>query len=234
MAIAKDILLQILLEAKDRNLSLGKTQLIKLLYLVEVEYYRQTGERLTSLQWVFHLYGPYSHELEDILAERVFEKEELKTASERDFINFRIAEPVRSYRSFVNPKLSLTVKRVVGMWGSRSLSDLLDYVYFQTEPMQKVKGRGDRLDFQSIDREPQEPIYPLSATQDARRKVEELRERVKASLQAFAATHPIHLHHDIDELQAIEEWDSPPEKAGLPEITVKLSSSSPNANNASS
>jgi hypothetical protein len=234
MATAKDILLQILLEAKDRNLSLGKTQLIKLLYLVEVEHYRETGERLTSLQWVFYLYGPYSHELEDILAEREFEKEALKTAPERDFINFRIAEPVRSYQSFVNPRLSLTVKKVVGIWGSRPLSDLLDYVYFQTEPMQKVKERGDKLDFQSIDREPQEPVYAISATKDARKKVEELRERVKASLQTFVATHPIHLHQDIDELEAIEEWDSPPEKAGLPEITVKLSSSSPNANNTSS
>jgi hypothetical protein len=234
MAPAKDILLQILLEAKEKNLSLGKTQLIKLLYLVEVEHYRETGERLTSLQWVFHLYGPYAYELEDILDEREFEKEEFKTASERDFIGFRIAEPGRSYQAFVNAKVSLTVKKVIGTWGNRSLSELLDYVYFQTEPMQRVKERGEKLDFQAIDREPQEPVYPVSATKDARKKVEELRARVKASLQTFAVTEPIHLQQDRDELEAIEEWDSPPEKAELPDVTVKLSAKSENANNTSS
>jgi len=234
MAAAKDVLLQILLEAQGKELSLGKTQLIKLLYLVEVEHYRETGERLTDLDWIFYLYGPYAYELEEILADRIFEREDLKTGSERDFIRFRIGEPRRAYQTFVDTKLSLTVKRIVGDWGNRRLSELLDYIYFQTEPMQRVKGRGERLDFETISRAPQEPVYPISASKDARKRVEDLRERLRSFLKTFNETHQLYLHRDKDELGALEEWDAPHENANLSNIAVKLSSDSSNADSPSS
>jgi hypothetical protein len=234
MAAAKDILLQILLEAQGKELSLGKTQLIKLLYLVEVEHYRETGERLTDLDWIFYLYGPYAYELEEILADRIFEREDLKTGSERDFIRFRIGEPRRAYQSFLDTKLSLTVKRVVGDWGNRRLSELLDYIYFQTEPMQRVKARGERLDFESISRTSQEPVYPISASKDARKRVEDLRQRFRGFIKTSNETRELYLHRGKDELEAIEEWDAQDEKVDVTNITVKLSSKSSNASTTSS
>lgn len=40
----KELLLQILIEASAKNTTVGKTQLVKLLYLTEVEYYRVAGQ----------------------------------------------------------------------------------------------------------------------------------------------------------------------------------------------
>ncbi|MBM4161515.1 MAG: DUF4065 domain-containing protein [Ignavibacteria bacterium] len=231
MAAAKDILLEILAEAREKDLSLGKTQLIKLLYLVEVEHYRETGQRLTHINWIFYLYGPYAHDLEGILADRVFERDDIKTGAERDFISYRIAEPEKTYQRFVDAKVSLTVKKIVGVWGKCPLPELLDYVYFETEPMQKVKGRGERLDFETIHRSPREQIYTISASKDARKKVEALRKRVKSYLETFSETHQLYLHRDKDELEAIEEWDAPQENTNLSDIAVKLSSDLSNADN---
>jgi hypothetical protein len=41
------------------------------------------------------------------------------------------------------------VSQVVHEWGDAELNALLDYVYFETEPMQAAK-RGDRLDFSVV------------------------------------------------------------------------------------
>ena len=107
MLNSKDILLQILIEASDRNISIGKTQLVKMLYLVEVEYYRVARERLTVLKWLFYHYGPYALELEEILAHPEFAQEQFKTQEEKDFIRFRVAEQRIPYGWKVDAKIRI-------------------------------------------------------------------------------------------------------------------------------
>jgi hypothetical protein len=46
-------------------------------------------------------------------------------------------------------ELETIVDRIVKEWGDADLNKLLDYVYFETEPMQNAK-RGDVLDFSSV------------------------------------------------------------------------------------
>ena len=49
--------------------SVGRTALMKLVYLVDVEHYRQYGKQATGLKWRFHHYGPYADELQaDVLS----------------------------------------------------------------------------------------------------------------------------------------------------------------------
>lgn len=62
-----DLLKHILKEAESENLAIGKTQLVKLLYLLEVEYYRLHQKRLTNLVWRFYHFGPYPLEIEYIM-----------------------------------------------------------------------------------------------------------------------------------------------------------------------
>src|SRR5438128_139789 len=159
---SKEILLQILDEAEGRKTHLGKTQLVKFLYLTEVEYYRINRQRLTDLHWLFYHYGPYALELEDILSQPEFEQERFTTQNENEFIRFRVAEQIRGYKTSLGPKVTLIVKRIVGQWRERPLHELLDYVYFETEPMQSVKKRGDVLDFSTIKPESEaEKVIPL-------------------------------------------------------------------------
>lgn len=207
MLSPKNILLAILSETSAKNLSIGKTHLIKLLYLVEVEHYRQSGERLTDLKWKFYHYGPYAHELEAILAEPEFWQETKQTRDEKTFIQIKVSEAPRAYGSFVDAKTGLLVKRVVGEWGSKPLGEVLDYVYFETEPMQCVERRGDYLDFATIKQEAQKPVIPLKASAKAEERIRELRARLAPFFEAMGRRKQTQETLSDDYRAALETWD---------------------------
>lgn len=221
----KNILLQILQEAEERGLSLGKTQLIKFLYLTEIEVYRESGKRVTELNWIFHLYGPYAYEIEPILEEPEFQKETSKTTTEKDFIQFRVAESQKRYGAYVDTKLSITVKKIVGQWGKAPLSELLDYVYFETEPMQHVKRRGERLDFNTIQRGiEQSAIIPMKASKEANKKVEMLRSEVSSFFEDMGRTNLVNEEISSDYIEALKEWEKEDDpNSSLPtNLTIKF------------
>ncbi|GEM_PF-1033530 len=204
----KTILLQILQECHNRGVSIGKTQLVKYLYLAEVEYYRNTGQRLTDLQWLFYHYGPYALELENILREPEFETIQNTIEQGKTFIRFKVAEIDRSYLPTVEAKLSLLVKKIVTQWKDTPLNKLLDYVYFETEPMEAVKQLGDLLDFNTIEQENElQKVIPLKASKETETKVALLRERIKPFLQSMGET-PIPEPINSEEyVAAIQAWN---------------------------
>ncbi len=207
MPSTKDILLQILEESSIQHKSFGKTQLIKLLYLAEVEYYRNCNQRLTDLNWLFYHYGPYALELEDILSDKVFEQTKIKTQDEKDFILFKVAEGLSRYKSEVDTKVSLIIKKIVGQWKDKSLEDLLDYVYYETEPMEAVDKRGDVLDFTTIKKENTQVVIPLKASKETEQKVAELRKRIAPTLKRLGEQNRTEQHEDKGYSDAMEAWD---------------------------
>jgi len=46
---------------------IGKTRLIKLLYLLDIENYKSYQRIFTELDWIFYKYGPYAFEIEKFL-----------------------------------------------------------------------------------------------------------------------------------------------------------------------
>lgn len=139
---------EILKQAKENGFTVGKTQLIKLLYLLEIEYYRECRRRLTDLEWRFLHYGPYPHEIEEILGSPDIAKEQIDLSDNRVFQKFTVAE--ENYDKYcTKPGISRLILRIVKEWGGINLYKLLDYVYFETEPMHDAQ-RGDLLDFSKI------------------------------------------------------------------------------------
>ena len=142
----------------EQDGSVGRTVLMKLVYLADVEHYRQYGSQATELRWRFHHYGPYAHELERTAGNLGLEIDEQKfggTAGPRaaEGYHYRRTGDWREIEREFNSHYAASVKRcvdkVVGQWGLDSLPTILDYVYFETEPMQDVK-RGEYLDFSKI------------------------------------------------------------------------------------
>jgi hypothetical protein len=139
-----------------------KTKLIKLLYLVDVESVRDTGARLTTLDWIFHLYGPWTGEYDDLLSEMQAEGLIEIRAEVATFINplqlvdvAKLPLPVSAY---------LATRHIVERWALEPTKKLLDYVYFETEPMDNPV-RGERLDFSSIKPRSETPLYrPVKST----------------------------------------------------------------------
>lgn len=123
---------------------INKTKLIKIAYLAEVFYKRFTGNRLTDQEWLFWKYGPYFHEYDGILSDStVFEL----STTPNDFV------PVIPRTEFEPKPLSVEENAAILRALDRATADLneiLDYVYFDTEPMVAAERRGEVLNFDSI------------------------------------------------------------------------------------
>ena len=148
MTDAQSLVKLLLRLADSEGITLGKTKLVKLLYLLEVEYYRAHRERLTTLKWAFLHYGPYTTELESLLDSPDINviPERLRDGRSRERVT--VAEPVCQDYGITSDVIRLA-KSVMQRWGGFGLESLLDYVYFETEPMYSAK-RGQELDFTGI------------------------------------------------------------------------------------
>ena len=142
-------------ELTDMGAGFGKTKLVKLLYLMDVENYRRRQETISGLEWRFYHYGPYAFEIDSVLNELSFDipQESFTTESGHKAIAFR---PERSLKPSLGKHVrSLSelrlVNRVIRDWGETELNVLLDHVYFYTEPMKHAR-RGELLDFLTVER----------------------------------------------------------------------------------
>jgi hypothetical protein len=136
----------------DHDSFATKTKLLKLLYLFDVEYYRQHRCTFTGFEWKFFHLGPWAAEydpaLSGLLAHGILFEQRSKS-SEYDTAFYKSAERVETRHAFVNVKDESILLEVLKRWGTRTTGEILNYVYFQTEPM--VAGiRNEPLDFSLI------------------------------------------------------------------------------------
>ena len=148
----KPLIGYILEQVREQDGRIGKTALVKLVYLADLEHYRTYGRRITDLHWMFYHYGPYAVELESAINDNIFVRVfgqrqtgyRFSTSAERGEIQ-------RRFNDEYDSATRRTVDRIVEEWGLEPLNILLDYVYFETEPMQDVE-RGQSLDFSTVER----------------------------------------------------------------------------------
>jgi hypothetical protein len=136
-----------------------KTQLVKLLYLIDIEYYRAKKKTLTGLPWIFYHYGPYAFELEPVIAtlnvSDITETPFITKKSKPGVAYHGITQSDEAERDFdrvFTPWKKIIVNRVIDRWALEDLWELLDYIYFETEPMKHAK-RGITLDFNEVEEE---------------------------------------------------------------------------------
>lgn len=127
---------------RDR-IPFGATRLIKLVYLVELEYYRCYQKRITGVDWIYYKFGPYVMNYPDYFQhglERLVDEDN----------NYHLIRLSYDTTDYCNKIVSRIVERVVKEFGDCKLNDLLDYVYYNTEPMMAVQNRGDKIDFKYV------------------------------------------------------------------------------------
>ena len=98
----------------------------------------------------FHHYGPYSAELERDINDNAF----LHVFGDRHSgYGFSPSSQWEEIRAAFNARFDPAVRRVadgvVNQWSLEGLETILEYVYFETEPMQDAR-RGEPLDFSRI------------------------------------------------------------------------------------
>lgn len=65
----RKVIIYFLKRAEEEHFSVGMVRITKLLYLLDVEYYRNNGSIFTGFNWIYYKYGPYTAEIEDEVAE---------------------------------------------------------------------------------------------------------------------------------------------------------------------
>jgi hypothetical protein len=149
--ISTRVLRYIVDQIREQDAVPTRTKVAKLLYLVDVEYYRRHGRLLTDLSWRFLHYGPYAVELEPQFQSLDLKEEEIRTQKGHRAFTYRVHEP-ESLDDLLESSDIRLIDRITEKWALESLYRLLDYVYFETEPMRDAS-RGELLDFSNIVRE---------------------------------------------------------------------------------
>jgi hypothetical protein len=129
-----------------------KTKLLKLLYLFDVEFYRAHGKTFTGFQWKYFHLGPWTKEFDPVLAQLVVDGSLIEQSAERlDFDTkfLRSAESHDLKAPFDNYRDEGILKVLLDTWGSSQTGEILNYVYFRTEPME-YGVRNENLDFTRV------------------------------------------------------------------------------------
>jgi hypothetical protein len=92
----------------------------------------------------------------------------------------RTEEAVELKSAVPDVRDEIQLNRILMDWGTKSTGELLDYVYFRTEPMEHGV-RNERLDFSSVPRE-QMPKYKRTSSGTIQQKRREFQARL-ANLQ---------------------------------------------------
>jgi len=129
-----------------------KTKLLKLIYLFDVEYFRRHRQTFTGFSWKFLHLGPWAAEFDATLPQlldRGVLTESTSSKAEFDTTFYRVSEATDI--SSVVPDLTdeLLLKRILDIWSDSSTGEILDYIYFRTEPMEHGV-RNQPLDFGTI------------------------------------------------------------------------------------
>ncbi|MFH1230363.1 MAG: type II toxin-antitoxin system antitoxin SocA domain-containing protein [Planctomycetota bacterium] len=197
------IVAYLLKEAKDRNTPLTKVALIKILYLLEVEYFRYMRHRLTNLEWQFYHYGPYPPKIELIL-DKNFDLDRQSSKDGKEFILLfpnQVLEKSLNYNA-IPLEINGIANEIIDNWAGMPLKDLLNYVYFETEPMQGVK-RKDILDFNKI--RPIENIR-IEISEEKRKQLQQIQNRL-IDVATQNKTYHCEPIHDTLYLKNIALWD---------------------------
>lgn len=172
----KDIFFALIHEIKIRGIKgVGKVKFVKLLYLLEWLYVQQNNTRLTELNWKFWHYGPYPVDFENELRESGIDPPQFMINEDKDFYDFSRLN-VEEYH--LDHNIIKLVSYVVNKWAAIDTNQLLDYVYFRTDPMFNAQ-RGNNINL--FDYHPElhyEKPQPLSITNHNKYKAKEMINRM--------------------------------------------------------
>jgi len=139
--------------ASERDIKLTTVRLVKFVYLSDLFSARYFGGKtLTNLPWTFVHYGPYCsgvmENIEYAVSKGIISKQtfESKYLDSKDYNLFFCKEDLTDkLRDLFPAEVISKLQKSIKKYGDDTAA-LLDYVYFETEPMMDAK-KGDILDF---------------------------------------------------------------------------------------
>lgn len=188
-----DLIDYIVWYATTRGDVLTPIRLVKFLYLSDLYYARKTGGAIiTGWPWAFVHYGPYCSEslkaIDEAIQKGILEAKPFQSRydGEQHFI-YRSPRRERPRASTTWPlDVCAALEEAIRKWAGDT-GRLLDYVYFETEPMLSARPR-ERLDFSTAAWPTKEDPLPMRRLPkekilEGRRLLQKLREHSEAGLK---------------------------------------------------
>lgn len=167
--VEKTILGILLLAKKDFGSCVLRTELVKYLYLVDVynaECSTDSKETWTGLEWKFYHYGPYSqavaHAIDNLVKNNLVLKNS-NSEEEKEYSSYSLPdykEPASLKELGLDNYVTVGLRNAVKKYSS-SLPELLNYIYYETTPMQNVRS-GDVLSFQNCVKREFDKFKPIT------------------------------------------------------------------------
>lgn len=128
-----------------------RTRVLKIIYLIDVDYYRRHRRTLTAWHWLYYYFGPYAFEYPRVLEDlsiSLIDEQEGETDNGNRFYMYHVADDQELY-DILSPGDQVVIDETISRWSLEDLNLLLSHVYFHTEPMIGSKP-GEILDFGKI------------------------------------------------------------------------------------
>ncbi len=153
-----DIIRYIVWYATQNGIQLTTNRLVKFIYLVDLYHARlKGGQTLTGFPWRFIYYGPYCGEAMQCIDQAVHEGLICKETYDSYFVDDKEYslftckdEEVEKIEESIHIGILGQIQKAIRTLGDDT-PQLLDHVYFDTEPMATTK-KGDLLDFSKAGR----------------------------------------------------------------------------------
>jgi hypothetical protein len=172
---------------QEKDGYLNKTKLIKLLYLIDIEFFKTHKKTFTDFNWIFKDYGPWAYEYNEIF-QSISESPyfQINEGDRLDIDTIFIKSRKKTDLSEVTDDIDFKfiTLQLIDKWADRSLDELLNFVYFYTEPMMGAV-RGNPLDFNKITRYKDVEKFELSKSSLSPQKLNDLRKTIKSKIAEF-------------------------------------------------
>lgn len=173
------------------------TRFVKFLYLAEILYLKHSKERLTDWDWIFWDYGPYCSEslgaLDFAIQKTIISSAnyQSKFSEETEFQLIGYPKDQYSYQADLEKHVvqlekdipimvQMGMKSYIKKYGNNT-HDLLNYVYFKTEPM-KVASPRAKINFDVISNQQSEQIEQNNISRKNEKKIREAIARMKTKM----------------------------------------------------
>lgn len=200
-------ILSILREARDVDMSLTRTALVKFVYLLDVLSAEESeGRTWTEWKWKFHHFGPWTAQalqsIDYLASQSLIEAEEgTSRRGDNDYCLYTLPtwKTVSSLEQLgVSPDVRLRLVQHIKNFAT-NIPDLLNFVYFKTEPMMDAVP-GQVLDFSNCTKLKFTSIKPIVMKPIERKSIEVFRQKLTASISAkMARSHKITWEGPFDE-----------------------------------
>lgn len=152
----KDLVRRLILyladQLNDKEAPVSTIRLVKLLYLIDYEFFKKHQKTLTGVSWIRYHYGPYFMALPTILSAARIDLDAREVENERGkALVYTSLEP-QSISEIVDFGTEGLINRIIERWCLEELPILLKHVY-RTEPMKEAP-YGESLDFSVISHAP--------------------------------------------------------------------------------